>query len=126
MLGPGPGVAGDEHVGRLHVAVDKAAGVRGVEGGADLRDQAQAALRAERPFALEQLRQVVAFDQPGDEEEDAVLLAGLVDRQDAGVVDRRRRPALLDEAAPECRVVRSLGRNDLEGNAAPSRSSTAR
>jgi hypothetical protein len=84
--------AGDQHVGRLDVAVHEAARVRGVQGRADLADDPRGTQRLERALGHQQPAQVRALDQPHRDEQDAVLLVGLEDRDDVRVVDRGGRP----------------------------------
>ena len=52
----------------------------------------------ERPVAVEQAAQVGAVDQVHGHEQQAVLLAGVVDRDHVRVADRDRDPRLLAEA----------------------------
>ena len=58
--------------------------------------------------------QVTARHEPHRDEQRAVGLAGLVDRDDVRVIDRGRRPGLGDEPAPERRVRRQRRREDLQ------------
>ena len=81
---------GDQHVGRLDVAVHEAAAVRGVERRRDLPDEPHGALGREPALALDELAQVGALHVAHGEVEDAVGLAGLVDGDDVRVVDRGR------------------------------------
>ncbi len=91
-------LGGDEDVLRLDVAVDDAARVgvveRLAEVGADLADLAV----AERPFAA-QPGQGAALDQLGDQQRVAVLLAHLVEGDDARVVESRGRLGLAQAPA---------------------------
>ena len=99
QLGPRLPVLGDLHVLRLDVAVDDAARVgvveRLAEVGADLADLAV----AERAVVGEP-GQGRALDQLGDEQGVAVLLAHLVEGDDAGVVEPRRRLGLAQHPPP--------------------------
>ena len=66
--------------------------VRGVEGLRDLREQLDRALGLERAVLGHELGEVVALDVAHREEEDAVLLAGLVDGDDVRMVEGGRDP----------------------------------
>jgi hypothetical protein len=78
---------GDEHVRRLDVSVHEAELVRRVERSPDLSDNPARAGRLETSAALDQRQQVGAFDPPHRDEEGAIRLTGLVDREDVWVVD---------------------------------------
>ena len=108
----------DQDVPGLHVAVDEAAPVRCVEGVRDLREQVERALRVERAFALDQPAEVGAFDEAHREVDDAVSLAGGVDREDARMLERGREPRLAEEALPEPLVGGELGQQRLQGDPA--------
>ena len=100
---------GDQHVRRLDVAVDQAAAVGGVERRADLPDDADRALRRQAAARrVDERAQVGALDEAHREVQHAVGLAGLVDRHDVGVVDRRRELRLRLEAVAEVDVVGQL------------------
>ena len=100
-------VAGAEQdVLGLDVAMDEAAGVRGVERVADLRDDAHRSPRIQRPAGAHERAQIRAVDVAHDDEQDALALPGVVDGDDVLVLDRGRRLRLGDEARAE---VRALG-----------------
>ena len=63
--------------------------------------------------------QVGAAHVAHDEVELPVLLAGAVDRDDVGVVDRRRHPRLALEALAEVGVGGAVGGDQLERDGAP-------
>ncbi|HET7367409.1 MAG TPA: hypothetical protein VFI83_03500 [Gaiella sp.] len=81
----------DEDVSRLHVAMDEAAGVGGVERVRDLTDDRERPLGRERT-AHDDRAQVLPVDEPVGEVELALGLPGGVDGEDAGMVDRGREP----------------------------------
>ena len=81
-------VVGDEDVGRLDVPVDESSGVGGVERRADLADDAKGATERKSSFLGEQGLQVGALDARHRDIEQAVRLAGVVDRDDARMVER--------------------------------------
>ena len=88
----------DQDVRRLHVTVDQVARVRGVERARDLRDEVLARAGSSGPPLVDHGAQVRPVDPAHADEQDAVLLAGLVDRDHVGVVDRGRDPRLALEA----------------------------
>jgi hypothetical protein len=83
-------VVGDQHVARLDVAVDEAAGVRSVEGGGDLVDDRQRPVRIEPALHVERRPQVCPGDVSHGDERLALVLASFVDRDHVGVVERCR------------------------------------
>ena len=87
----------DEDVRRLHVAVHEPTGVRGVECGGDLPEDAERPAKRELPLAHEQRLQVAALDVGHRDVEEPVLLAGIEDRDDAGMVERRSQLRLAQE-----------------------------
>src|ERR1035441_5939631 len=60
---------------------------------------------------------VAALDGAHRDEQDAARLAGLEDRDDVRMVDRRRGPGFPDEAPPEALVTGELGGQDLQRDA---------
>ncbi len=72
---------------RLDVAVDDAGGVSGVERFGNLAEQRDRPLRRQPPLAIDQPAQVAALDEAHRDDQLAVLLAGVVDRHDARVVE---------------------------------------
>ena len=105
---------GDEDVRRLDVTMDEALLVRGVEGLRDLREEVDGALRLECTVLGDDLREIGAFDVTHREEEQAVLVSGLVDRDDVRVVERSRDPRLAQETLAEALVLGELGGDHLE------------
>ena len=104
----------DQDVAGLDVAVDEAARVGGVERRGDLGDHGGGVLGAHRAVGPSSAAQVGAVDQVHGHEQQAVLLAGVVDRDHVRVADRDRDPRLLAEAAAEALVGGELRRDDLE------------
>ena len=86
-----PSRDGDEDVRGLHVAVDEAARVRGVERARDLREQRDGALRLEPPLAGDERLEVRAVDVAHRHVQPPALLARAEDLDDVRVVDRPRR-----------------------------------
>jgi hypothetical protein len=68
------------------------------------------------PLPVQHPPQVPALHEPHRDEQRAFGLAGLVDRDDVRVIDRRRRPGLGDEPAPERRVCGQCRGEDLQGH----------
>ena len=83
----------------------------GVERAGDLGDDPHRARRLERRQRLrEQLVEVDPVHEAHRDEQQAVVLAGLVHGDDVGVLDRRGDPRLGLEALAEHRVVGSARR----------------
>jgi hypothetical protein len=80
-----PGV--EQDVGRLDVAVDEAARVGGIERGRHLGDDRRRALGLEPALAAQQRPEVLPLDIAHDLEQHAVLLAGVMDRDDVRMVE---------------------------------------
>jgi hypothetical protein len=108
----------DEHVAGLHVAVDEASCVGGVEGPGDLGQDDHGLVRIERPIG-QAAGEVDPVDIPHREEGRAFDLARLVERDDVGMVDGRRESRLALEAGPEVGVLGQLVGQQLEGHLAP-------
>jgi hypothetical protein len=102
---------GDEDVGRLDVAVQDAARVRGVERVGNLHAEPQQHADLERP-AVDLARQRAPFEQLHRDEGAPVVLVHLVDGADVRMVERRRGARLAQEAFDRLRsCARSCGRN---------------
>ncbi len=103
VIGPG-----QEDVARLDVAMDEALGVRGIEcgGQGDQDPDGQGDGKCAAPS--QKVRKVVPFDVPHGDEQAAIDLAGLVDRNDVRVVKRGRGARLDDEPVAECLVLGEL------------------
>jgi hypothetical protein len=106
----------EQSVRRLDVSMDKAACVRSVEGVGELGDERERAPRLERPLALEKLLEVRAFDEAHGDVELPVNLAGGVDRDDVGMVERCSQLRFAQEPLAEAVVRRQLGRQQLQSD----------
>ena len=108
--------AREQHIGRLDVAMHAPARVGGVESRADLMDDARRSERLEATLRGDQGPEVGPVDEPHHDEEHAVLVAGLENGNDVGVVDRGGEPGLAPKAFAESRVPRMLRKYELEGH----------
>ena len=91
----------------------------GVERGGHLPEDRERPLRLEPPVAGEQGVQVGALHVAHRDEEDAVRLSRLVDRDDIRMLEPGGGTPLLLEPLPEARVGRELGREHLDRDLAP-------
>ena len=98
-------VLGEEDVSGLDVSVDEAACVGCVDCRGDLGEKADGAFGVERALLVEQLPQVGSLDVAHRDEQGAVRLAGLEDRDDIRVVERSGELRLPQEPRPELRVL---------------------
>ena len=96
--------------------MDQAGGVRRVEGVRDLADPVERLVGLHRPRGREHGREVLAAHEAHREEERAVELARVVDRDHVRVVERRRQARLAQEAVAEVGVARQLGHEHLQGD----------
>ncbi len=103
-----------QHVGRLDVAVNQAPFVSGAERARDLGADRDRALDLERAVRADQPAQIRILDLTHGDEQEAVGLACVVDRDDVGVVDARRDPRLAQEALAEAVVLAELDGEDLQ------------
>ena len=102
------GVADEEDVLRLEIAVDDAAHVRGAERARDLADDAERVLDAERAAAHAGVERL-AVEHLHDEVGAAVGVGAEVeDLHDAGVGDRGRGARLVEEAGDDVGAARVL------------------
>ena len=85
-------VAFDQDVVGLDVAVDDAGGVGGVERAGDLAEQLDRLGGGQRAAGRDPPLQVAALDQPHRDDQLAVLLASVVDRDHAWMVEPRGEP----------------------------------
>ena len=118
---PAPAGPGDQDVRRLHVAVHKAARVRGVEGVGDLRDHLDGVARLHPAPAGDHRREVGALDEPHREVDVPVVLTRVVDRHHVRMVEGGGDAGLAAEPLPELRVVGQLRVDDLHGHGAVQR-----
>jgi hypothetical protein len=100
----------DEDVRGLHVAVDEPGGVGGVERVGDLAADRDRALGCQRAV-VEDRPEVPPLDVAHRDEERVAGLAGLVDGNHVGVVERRGELGLGEEPLAE-RVIRCESRGD--------------
>jgi hypothetical protein len=112
---------GEQHVGRLDVAVHEPDRMGGVERRAELQTDRCHALRGQPPVARQQALQVGALHVAHDEVEVAALFARRVHRDHVRMVDRRGHARLALEALAEAGVARSLGRDQLDRDGAAER-----
>src|SRR6266516_1391222 len=107
-------VAGQQDVLGLDVEMGDAVPVGVVERVADLAEQRRGGLGVEPPARLQHRPQGLAVDQLHDDEGQAALLTGVVDRHDVGVGEPRRGAGLAVELLAEVAVAGELGAGDLE------------
>ena len=106
--------AADQHVAGLHVAVHQAAGVRLVERGRGLGDEANGPGGRQPVLGLEQRAHVLPVDVAHGDEQGPVRLARVEDRDDVRVIDGRRGPHLPEKPLPVSLVAGELGCQDLQ------------
>ena len=111
-------VRADEDVRRLHVAVHEPARVRGIERRCDLRDDAERTAYRQPPLGDEQRLEVAPVDVLHRDVEHVVCLAGVVDRDDARVVERGGEPRLAEEPLAEVGLAERRGEELQCGGAA--------
>ncbi len=104
----------EQHVGRLHVPVHQAVGVRGVQRGRYLGNDADHPGRRQRALLVDQRPDIPALHVAHRDKQHPGGLAGLEDRDDMRVIDGRSRSRLPDEPLPECLVAGKLGGQDLK------------
>ncbi|GAA5020952.1 hypothetical protein GCM10025734_75670 [Kitasatospora paranensis] len=112
------GTLGDQDVARFDVAVDEFVGVRRVQRRGDLGGDPDGLAQRQRPLAVQQGPQVAAADVAHRDEEQAVGLPGLVDRDDVRVVDGGRDLGLAGEPLAEHVVAGQVGGEQLDGDGA--------
>src|SRR4051794_6504890 len=110
------GVAVEEDVGGLDVAVHEPGVVQRVDSPGGRRQHADHLLEAQRPARQQAVGQRPARDEALDQVRQAVLLAVGEHRHHVRVVDLLGRLDLAAEAAQEHVILRELGRDDLQGD----------
>ena len=105
---------GDQDVRRLDVSVDESAAVCGVERRRELLEQIDGPAWLERPLLEQNLAQVGAGDVVHHEEQHSFVLAGVMDADDVGVVQRGGDPHLALESLAELLVLGQLGGEHLQ------------
>ena len=104
----------EQDVARLHVAMDQPGGMGGIERRGRLRDQGDGAVRFQSRLRSKEPLEIGALDVPHRDVQDAVGLAGVVDRDDVRMVEAGGDLGLADEALPERVVIGELGTEDLQ------------
>ena len=107
-------VAFEQDVVGLDVAMDDARGVGGVERSGDLAQQPDRFGRRQRPVGGDPALEVAALDQAHGDDQLAVLLAGVVDGDDVGVVETGGEARLAQEPFAEGLVVGEVAGDHLE------------
>jgi hypothetical protein len=93
--------------------------MRHIERIRDLLNQCNRALGRQSTRAPQQLAQIATLDVAHRDVQQPVRLAGLEDRHDPRVIERRRQPRLGQEPLAKARVVSQLRRQNLQRYAAP-------
>ena len=106
---------GEEHVGRLQIAVDDVAGVGRAQGIGNLNADLHHALRAQRAVG-HHFAQAAALEQLHHHERTAAGLADVVDGADVGVIERRGGLRLPPEALERLGVEGPIVAEELEGD----------
>ena len=107
-------VAGDQHVARLHVAVDDTTAVGDAECGRDVARDFGGAIRVERTLCADEIGQAATVDEFHDDEVRVVLLAPVEDADDVRVIQVGRGLRLPPEALDERGVGGEVGEQDLD------------
>ena len=105
----------EKDIGRLEIAVDNALGMGIVDGRSDSGEDVGHGPNRERPV-LEPIGERTAGHIAHDDERLAVLLAVVVHRHDAAVLEHRHGPRLAIEAGAKSRVKKHLARQNLDGH----------
>jgi hypothetical protein len=108
----------EQHVARLDVAMHEAALMGGVERLRDLTGDRHRPLGGQRCAVAHQGPQIEAVDVAHRDEQAAVELAGVIDRNHIGVIEARRQPRLAQEPLAEALVLREPRRQHLQGDRA--------
>ena len=105
---------GQEHVARLDVTMHETSRVGGVQRVSDLGEHGDRAVRSQGPFARNRPTKIGPVDVAHRDVQHPVRVAGVMDGNDARMLDRRRLPRLAQEPSPVLTVLRELGREQLE------------
>ncbi len=109
-------IRGEQHVLGLDIAVHQAVGVRGVQGRGHLRDDRDRPVRGQGAIGAQQFLDAGALDQTHVDEQDAVDLAEIVDRDHVRLLQAGRHPGLTPEPLLKTRVRGDLGTQQLDGH----------
>ena len=112
--------AGQEQVGRLHVAMDDAVVVRVSEAGQELEHDGKRRARVGPQSAFDRALEVDPLEQLHGDERRALVLAQLVDGDDVRVLETRHRARFAQEPLLVLRV-RGPRAHDLQGHVAVER-----
>ena len=104
----------EQDVRRLDVAMHEPVRMCGIQRAADLRDDLRRARRLERALGAHERPQVRPVDVAHDDEQHALALARVIDRDHVRVLDRRRRLGLRDEARAEVGLLGERRGDDLQ------------
>ena len=116
QVGAIAGIPFDENVAGLDVAMDQPSGMGDVERRCDLLDDRDRPIRRQRAAGDQHPPQIRSVDEVHGHEQQAVLLAGVVDRDDVRVAQRDGDPRLGTEALAEGVVCRQPRRDHLQGD----------
>ncbi len=116
--GPGVRIRGEQDVLRLHVAVDHPGAVRRGERGEHRLEHAERLAGLHRRLLADQVAQREAGDELHDEEQGAVVVALVEDRDDVGVGEASRVSRLSLEPRDEVGVVAEPGVHHLDRDGA--------
>ena len=112
-----PAVGGDQHVARLHVAVDHAVAMgKGEGGGHDWPGMLATSWAGQRARFPEHGREGPAVDEFHDDEVGAGVLAPVLDRHEVGVRQVGGGLGIAPESLHKGPVDREFGKEDLEGD----------
>src|ERR1044071_4559502 len=106
---PAVGLLGDQDVPRLHIPMDKAEVMCGVECFSDLADEVDGARRLESSLLLEQTAKVRAVDVRHRQVEGTVRFTRIDRADDVRVVEARRELGFTEKATAKPLVPRELG-----------------
>jgi hypothetical protein len=107
-------INGDQEVGRLDVAVDETASMRGIERLRDSPKMRDGTRRLELPLVGEDPPQIGPLDVAHRDVEMLVRLTRLVDRDDVWMVEARRDLRLVEEPLAKALVLGQVGCEELE------------